>query len=48
MTLYVVGDDYCAKCKAENRAREQADAKRVDRFARYRVSKDLTPYGGAA
>ena len=48
MTLFVVGDDYCPPCKREIRVREQQDAQRVVRFDRFRVSKDLTPYGGAA
>lgn len=46
MTLYVVGDDYCRQCKAEMKVREEQDARRVVRFDRFRVSKDMT--GGAA
>lgn len=42
MILYVVGDDYCRACKREVQAREEQDAKRVDRFP----AKDLT--GGEA
>lgn len=48
MTLYVVGDDYCRLCKAEMRQRAEQDARRISRFDRFRVSKDLTPFGGAA
>ena len=49
MTLYVAGDDYCRKCKAEMRVREDADARRRTARARFTVVKDLTPtYPGAA
>lgn len=50
MTLFVVGDDYCAKCRRDIKVREAQDARRADRFARYRVSKDTTGWvpGGAA
>jgi hypothetical protein len=40
MTLYVVGDDYCRKCKAERAERERADAAR--RIVRFPRPKDLT------
>ncbi len=42
MTLTVVGDDHCRQCKAEIKAREEADAKRAVRFQRFSVSKDFT------
>lgn len=49
MTLYVIGDDYCAKCKRETRIREESDARRAKARARFSVVKDLTPtYPGAA
>ena len=48
MTLYVVGDDYCPTCKREMRVREEQDARKVVRFDRFRVAKDLSPFGGAA
>lgn len=48
MTLFVVGDDYCTACKREMRVREEQDARKVIRFDRFRVAKDLSPYGGAA
>jgi hypothetical protein len=39
---------YCPACRRDNADREALEAKRVVRFDRYRVAKDLSPYGGAA
>ena len=48
MTLYVVDDRYCQPCKRDIKTREAQEARRVVRFDRYRVAKDLTPFGGGA
>ena len=46
LTLTIAGDDYCRRCKAEVKAREEQDAKRVLRSSRFRTAKDLS--GSAA
>ena len=49
MTLYIAGDDYCRTCKREMAVRDEADRRRANARARFRVVKDLTPlYPGAA
>lgn len=48
VVMYEITDRYCVPCKREVRVREEQDARRVVRFDRFRVSKDLTPFGGAA
>ena len=47
MTLFVIGDDYCPACKREIRVRDEQEARKVVRFDRFRVAKDLTPLGAA-
>lgn len=48
--VYEVGQRYCRPCAQRVKWLEAQDARRADRFARYRVSKDTTGWvpGGAA
>jgi hypothetical protein len=48
MTLYVVGHDYCRPCVRELSARAESDARRASARARFRVVKELTPWGPSA
>jgi hypothetical protein len=48
MPLYVVGDDYCKTCKREVKALDEQRTRRMTARARFRVVKELTPWGPGA